>query len=468
MEAGASHRLPNFNEFSRGVVGDISTALSIVLRSYGGRKDLVAAIAAAFAGISRTPAAQRANRANNVLIGMSQCGLFDLDANQLTELGRKLQTLPPKEREREFAKHLLLNHGGLAVLQAAKVLQARGERVSKAGLAAELRGRGFSLTTNSVDPGKMRQWLEPSGVIDSEWDIDEEALRELVGTSTESAEGWETLSHPQRALLLTLRDLAISRGGTKEPLDAAHIKQLCIARFGKNILPEDSLRRAVLDPLRDAGWIVATGKGKGRGGKIGQIAATQKLLELPVDALPNWTRSFPPEIARKLNRPLGEIYSDLESSDTHTKGIALELLSVRIMSDLGLRTVAFRERRKDTGGAEVDLVADGLGMHYSRWLVQFKNEPNSRVRVNTLAKEIGMAVLLKAHVILLVTTGKFAQSVRDQAVELAKGNTLQVILVDGATLRDYRRRGGQALVEYFTNRATDTLRWKSEQLPPIW
>ena len=165
-----------------------------------------------------------------------------------------------------------------------------------------------------------------------------------------------------------------------------------------------------------------------------RLATAPKLLAISVDGLPKAAVDLPPELLQLQSTPIEKIYEDLDSYDTHKKGVALELLSLRLMRDLGLRPVRFRERAQDTGGGEVDLIVDGVHLHYSRWLCQCKNTPNSSVRVEALAKEIGMAVLLQAQVIVLVTRGRFTSYVSQQARQLAATSALQAVLIDGQSL----------------------------------
>src|SRR5207244_2867972 len=111
-----------------------------------------------------------------------------------------------------------------------------------------------------------------------------------------------------------------------------------------------------------------------RGGKSGAVSATQKLLELdPTRLAGDVKECVPPDLRASLRAPLEKIYADLSSTSTHEKGIALELLALRIVIDLGLIPKGFRERSAQTSGAEVDLVCEGIHLHFSRWVLQCKN-----------------------------------------------------------------------------------------------
>jgi len=75
-----------------------------------------------------------------------------------------------------------------------------------------------------------------------------------------------------------------------------------------------------------------------------------------------------------------------------------------------------------------------------------------------------MCVLLKAHVIVMVTTGLFSSEVKVYAESLASTTPHQVVLVDKDVLRKYKARGGAALLDHFQRMAAETMRLKGPQL----
>jgi HJR/Mrr/RecB family endonuclease len=152
---------------------------------------------------------------------------------------------------------------------------------------------------------------------------------------------------------------------------------------------------------------------------------------------------------------------ELKSESTSVKGLALETLAVRILYELGLTPVAFRERGAENDGAEVDLIAEGTDTHFHRWMVQCKNA--TKVHVGALAKEVGMAVLYRAQVVLLVTTGEFTSTVRQNARQLAETSGHQAILIDEDGLATYLNEGVAGLFRQFEHRAREILEWKAAQ-----
>jgi hypothetical protein len=74
-----------------------------------------------------------------------------------------------------------------------------------------------------------------------------------------------------------------------------------------------------------------------------------------------------------------------------------------------------------------------------------------------------MAVIYRAHVVLLVTTGEFTSTVRQNARQLAETNGLQAILIDKDGLAIYLQEGVAGLFRQFEQRAREILEWKAPQ-----
>lgn len=459
-------RLPEANEFSPGQI-DLREVLDLAEEHAGDRDGLVEAIRARFFASSASkrsdPAErlkQQQTRANNVLIGMKGYGLFDLKESRLTAAGAALAEVPDDQLAAAFAQHILTTPSNIEVLEAVRSLHAQGRRPSKASLQAELESRGFRLPRATTHHTKLLQWLREAEVIDARYEIDEELVAELIGVPLATLGEWATLTFEQQSLLRTLRRLAEAHGTSAIPAKDV----VSEAKFEHGpIFREDQLARSVFKPLAEGGWIeqkVAVG---GRGGKSGSIAPTAKLLDVPLELLPEGDEwGVPADLRTKLETPLELVVADLSADEKHRKGIALELLALRLAVDSGLTPLRFRLRAAETGGAEVDLVAEGAHLHFSRWLFQCKN--TRTVALADLAKEVGMAVMLRAHVIVLVTTGAFASSVQPYARELMETQHLQVILIDRRTITAYRRGGTAALLRFLHDTAQDTMRLKRAQI----
>jgi hypothetical protein len=466
MSAARRKKLAAANEFSPGQI-NAHEVLGLIAAHETSRDAIVEAIrakyftasAAAKSGAARL--LQQNKRAGNVLIGASQYGLFDLKQNALTEFGRELLgTEDDEELHERLARHILANLHGLEVLHAVKELQDRDERVTKDSLHQELEQREFSLPRATTNHTKLLGWLRKAGVLDEGNAIDEERVAELSGATVGVVDEWSALTKEQQFFLRAVKAIAIA---TDDPIPTKQVVDAVITTYGRVFTRTDNLASALYGPLHDAGWIDWSGTGPGRGGKSGTVEAAEKLIKTDLEVLPEVERlGIPPDLRPKLKRPLVQIHKDLDSADTYTKGVALELLATRMALDLNLQPVRLRERSSVTGGAEVDLIAEGAHLHFSRWLMQCKN--TKTVRVEDLAKELGMALLLRAHVIVMVTTGRFAKTVEGFAKELAEGTQHQVVLVDGLAVVRYRDAGRAALLGHFHDRAEQTLRLKRGQV----
>lgn len=458
-------KLPNMNEFSPGVVdtNNIKQFLAPLL-PFDGQKGEMIKVLAVMPKIAQTAdLRQRSNRANNILIGMSQCGLLKKQGNRITgeftDLAKKIVDCSTDlEANKSFAIYLLQECHGLELFDAVSVIRGRGEVVSLQSIREELRSRGFKVTENEGNASKMRLWLESVGIVDNEWVIDDAALHSLLGATFSTISKWSGLSRSQRIFLEKIKHLQIDDNW----LTVRQIKNITELEYGRSIFPEGHLRRLIIDPLVSSEWIEAEGIGSGRGGDSGRVRALPQLMELKISLPLDTVTSVPIDLRDKLSKPLNEIFTMLNSPDTYTKGLALELLSLRVARDIGLFPVCFRERSAKTQGAEVDIIANGVHLHYSRWLLQCKN--TSTVHVSDIAKEVGMAVVLKAQVIAIVTTGKIGSTVRKYADGLAATSTFQAVLIDGDMLGKYRLHGANAIIDHLKVNAYRVLKQKEPQI----
>ncbi len=466
-------RLPTGSEFSPGQIR-LARLLDIAHAHAGRRTEATEAIRQEFyseaASAQSDPEARlrmQSSRANNALLGMAGYGLLRLDPFGLTDLGVRLRTLPDDQRNDDLARHILVNLHGRTVLDAVRGLQARREKVTKSSLVRELSSRGLvtqqgmPLPENTTDHLVLLKWLRQAGVLPERgYDIDEAVFARLTGLEASGHRAISGLTRPQRLFLAVLKEMAHVHGTA--PLPAKRVKDQCLLRH-PGCIQADRLRASVLAPLEAGGWLsLPNPPAGGRGGKSGLVAATAALLALDHAFLAEThAGEIPQEVRDKLETPLDDILRALQSADTGEKGLALEVLAVRLAYELGLSPVRFRERGIDTQGAEVDLIAEGVHLHYSRWLFQCKN--TRVVPLSALAKEVGLAVLMQANVIVLVTTGRFADTVRQHAEGLARTTSMQAVLIDGAALERYRASGIDAIIQHLRRGATATGRLKRGQ-----
>ena len=134
---------------------------------------------------------------------------------------------------------------------------------------------------------------------------------------------------------------------------------MVVAEHGP-VFNEARVAATIYEPLATGSWIAQQVKKAGRGGKGGLITPTAKTISLDLDLADTFKIDrLPPDLRAALGKSPAQIHSDLFSKSKHTKGIALELLALNMAADLGLVPVGLRLRGVKTGGAEVDLIAEG-------------------------------------------------------------------------------------------------------------
>lgn len=463
--------VPPSNDFSPGLL-DLRALLTEVREANGDRQRVVAWLQRVlyerskkkYASESEKFAAQH-TRAVQAFSALQNYLLVDRDTHGLTAVGEGILDQQDDTAFWEtFATHILTKLNGSKVIEAVRSLHARRERVLKATVARELNSMGFQsqkgrpVSETSTDHLHMLDWLERAGVLAGEdRQINEPTFLRLARLPVRSLQSITSLTNPQRAFLRTLKKLSESNGTL--PVPTQTVKELCIQEFGR-IFQQANMKEQVVVPLARHGWLTHTGGAA----SSGTVAATQQLIDLDPTHLELDRGVIPSGVREKLNTPLDTLYAELLNESTDDRGLALEAFAARLAFDLCLTPVRLRLHNQKTFQGEVDVVAEGLHLHFSRWLFQCKNTPNSRVGLSDFAKEIGMAVLLKAHVIVMVTTGAFRSTVTDAARSLAETTPLQALLLDGNALTGYKDHGVGFLVEYIRRSAAKVLEWKRPQV----
>jgi Restriction endonuclease len=460
-------KLAAATEFSPGIV-KLEHILELLTAQPAKNKDqLVEEIRVRYFGHSASKYSQPARRlkeqtkrANNVLIGLREYGL--LEGTHASNLARELAPLATAEQHARLAKNILVSLNGIDVLRAVLDLQIRREAVNKDSLAEELRSNfSYEMPRDTTKHLLLLAWLRKAGVLpDRGYSINEGRVKELAGIEIRPLDEWQSMPLGQQAFVQVLRRLGLTHGKADHAVSA--VLNQAEQEYGR-LYVGGKTAAAVLAPLETLGWIETSGSTGGRGSKSGRVRPSQKLLDFDFElALGFSVPAIPADLRAKINRPLREIGADLTDPDTYVAGLALELLTLRLVLALGLNPVDFRKRDNKTGGGEVDVLAEGVHLHFSRWLVQCKNQ-QAAVTLSALAKEIGMSVLLHAHVIVIATTGRFAKSVLAYAEQVAQTTAMQVVLVDGDTLRSFLRGSDDVIKKHFRNAAAETLRLKSSQ-----
>ena len=421
--------LPFGSEFSPSQI-DLRRALELAKEHGGDWRAFEAAVRAAWFEDHATSDKNRGKLANNTKLGMIAYGIIERDA-KLTGLGRELLALAGDEDalHDRLAKHILLNLLGMTLVRCIQDMEAAGDPVNLTRLREALAERNVHYPRGGKHPSMMRLWLAKAGVfVGSRWMVDEERVEKILGLNVEQFGELGELTSLQRTFLRALANTC-----TKEPQPANEIARLATAIYGEKF-PEKSLPKLVLHALEDAGYIKTTKTTTGRGAKPFLVTPTEKFARDVIDPLLKQLESqTDPKLVALLRRPLQEILDDLESSDKHVAGLALEALAFKIMRLLDMDYVATRLRGAQTGGAEVDLIFESARLVFTRWQIQCKN--TARVSLDDVAKEVGLTHLLKSNVVVLVSTGTVGAQARRYANKIMADTNLAVVMLDGTDLK---------------------------------
>ena len=138
------------------------------------------------------------------------------------------------------------------------------------------------------------------------------------------------------------------------------------------------------------------------------------------------------EVIEYLQKPLEELRTDIDATDSYLKGLALEAFAIRIMRIIGLDFIQTRLKGNETAGAEVDVLFDSSRLLYTRWQVQCKNTHG--VSLDQVAKEVGLSHVLKTNAIVIMTTGVVSEKAREYATQIMKTMNLCIIMVEGSDI----------------------------------
>ncbi len=423
--------LPFGSEFSPSQI-ELPDLLEKAVAAGGDWRAFEASVKDAYFAANKTSDYNKAKLANNTKLGMIAYGIIDRDHASLTPFGHILYEIraDPEALYKELAKHVLLGLNGMNLVQCVLDMQSAGEDVTLVSLREALADRGIHFPRGGKHPSIMRLWLEKAGIFTGGWRVNDARLREVLGSGDDHFEVLASLTPEQRAYLK-----ALVNTGSPGPHMSNDIERLATATYGIKF-NEKNLPKQVLYPLSEAGYIeLSRGtKSDGRGAKPFFVTATSKLeADLVIPLIEQLEKQTQEDIRPFLRKPLAEILTEVHSTDRYIAGLALEALAFKLMHLLDLRYVATRLRGTATGGAEVDLIFDGVRVAFGRWQVQCKN--TKRVSLEDVAKEVGLATSLRTNYIVIVTTGEIGPEARRYGDKVMADGNLCVIMIDGSDLQ---------------------------------
>lgn len=386
--------------------------------------------------------------------------LLEPKTYKATDLAQRLSQAQGKHVYEAFARHILLNLGGLRVVNAVQEMEAEGLRITGDSLATYLTDQGFPVTTHNTAINTMRMWLARAGVFGGKgWQVDTTVKERLLGLADADIEILASLNEDQRAFLDALCRMDPS-GWSK----AADVRALAEATSGRR-LGRQSLPKQFLDPLKEAGLIEYESGGTA-GGKSARLRVTPKFRKDVLQPFVQKTlKTLDAALISYFKRKPEDIYADLASKDTFVKGQALEAYAIYVMRLLGLRFVAWRKRAKDTTGrAEVDALLSGLfGGLPTRWQVQCKNTPSSRLDLENVAKEVGLLPLTHATHILVLANCEITRDAQDYAAMINRRTQATVFLLGGGEFEAVKSSPG-SLGAILRQKAENILRQQPKDL----
>ena len=372
-----------------------------------------------------------------------QYGLLEPKTYRTSELTVDLlATKTEEELYDAFARHILLSLGGLRVVETAQQMELDGRNITGNSLAECLTDQGFRVTIHNTAINSLRMWLAQAGIFPlgrhNAWKVNSLVKGRLLSLDDSTIAQIAWLKQDQKAFLEAL--CRIDPSGWHP---AASVRDLADKILGRR-LNRSNLPKTYLRPLQEAGLIKYRTGGTASG--TSSLLCTTNAFRKGVlqKFVQETTTSLDPALTAYYSRRPEDIYSDLESSDKHIKGEALEAFAIRVMRLLGLRFVAWRKRAAaETGRAEVDvLMAGTVGGVPTRWQIQCKNKPGGRVTLEDVAKEVGISLITKANQILLFANSRVTQDAREFAREVMKHTALTVMILDKDDYDAIRRSPG--------------------------
>lgn len=310
----------------------------------------------------------------------------------------------------------------MSLLKAIEAINTRGEIPTLELIAYELQEMGYSLSPNAIYTSTMRKWLKLANVLEKEYNINWDIVYDLLGANKDYIDDIYSLTSPQKYFLLSMIQLDIN---DFQPWND-------IAKYAKSRyqirLPSKTFVKDIIQPLVELNLIETEKTTTGRGAKPNLVKLTFKAKNQLVGNLISTIANLTNLSETELNKSFEDVVNDLDNSDKHIKGKALELLAIWLIRLTSLRFTQWRLRSyESTGGGEVDVLAASDRFVYSRWQIQCKN--TKKVDVDVLAKEIGMTFVTGADVVMIVTTGELTRDALQYASRMMEVSRYYMILL---------------------------------------
>ena len=421
-------RIPVGSGFTPGTV-DLPEFVKAVVAHSGDRAAIQKAVNASPVRLGKASASEK-TRSLPVEAAV-QYGLIDKDDGfKATALAVELAALAPADLYRRFGQHIMHHHAGLRVVESIEHMRADGRKVTRNDLARHLSDHGFLVTEQNSGLTAMRGWLAEAGLFPKSgrgagaWHPDPAVKASLVGLDDDTIAALAGLNDDQVAFAR-----ALARLDPTGWVAANSVRDLAEQADGVR-MDRTSLPKSVLKPLADAGLIEYKAGGT-TSGKSSQLRTTPSFRsDVLTPFLDHALKDLDAALSAYYRKRPDDIYTDLDSKDSHVKGQALEAFAVLVMRLLGLRFAGWRRRAEETGYAEVDVLMSGLfGAVPTTWQVQCKNTPAGTVRLEDVAKEVGLIPLTRATHVMVLANAPFTGDARRYANAIMQNSSVTIFLV---------------------------------------
>jgi hypothetical protein len=156
---------------------------------------------------------------------------------------------------------------------------------------------------------------------------------------------------------------------------------------------------------------------------------------------------------RSPNSRLSKILAELERDDDAVGDRALESLAKYFADRLGLQFREQRRRRLNGRRSTLSGVGETAQLYFSRWHICCQH--TDELTLSELATEVGHAVLERASIVMIVTTGTATTEAIKYADAVTADSTFQIVILDRDDLAQLAA-GSLAISRKFDERARHT------------
>lgn len=348
----------------------------------------------------------------------------------LSPFGNELLAMKKDEEIYDaMAKRILTYLNGLMFIEAIRTITQGGKNPTLETITETLNLMGCEeLSKTNKHVATMKKWLEKAKVLQG-WEIKEKKLEMLTGMKDEDVEVLRGLNHAQVCFVR-----ALCNTGSDDYQNSTKIRDLAMTSYNVEF-PAKNFAAAIIKPLEEKKIIEKKASVGTHGGNASEVKLVGDVkAEVLAPILEQIEIIAGKEVIQYCQKSLEVLRTEIDSTDTHVKGLALEAFAIKMMQIIDLDFIGTRVKGNETGGAEVDVLFDTTRLNYSRWQVQCKN--TNKVSIDQVAKEVGLSHVLKTNVIVILTTGKATATAKEYAATIMREMNLCIIFIEADDIAD--------------------------------